>query len=162
MRWHSLDAQAKLLSVRQLLLLWMVLLFSACAGLSPQPALTGDAVRIENPSARPAAAGQNSAAYFTIVNPTEADDRLLSAASAVAMVTEVHETQNDNGVMRMIHQADGVAVPARSTLAFAQGGKHVMLMNLRQELAPGQLFTITLSFANAGDIEVTIPVPDTQ
>lgn len=164
MHWHWLDARGKYLSARPLLLLSMLLLLSACAALPTQTATapTGDAVRIENPSARPATAGQNSAAYFLIVNPTGQDDRLLTAASSVAMATEVHETQNDNGVMRMIHQVDGVAVPAQSTVDFVPGGKHVMLMNLRQDLAAGQNFTVTLSFEKAGEIEITVPVPSTQ
>lgn len=162
MQWHSLSARGKPPAACHLLLLWMVLLLSACAGLPPQPALTGDAVRIENPSARPAPAGQNSAAYFTIVNPTGADDLLLSAASPVALVTELHETRNDNGVLRMRHHADGLPVPARSTVAFTPGGNHLMLVDLRHELAAGQSFTVTLSFAKAGEIEVTVPVLDKQ
>lgn len=162
MYWHWFDAHGNQLPARPLLLLSLILLLSACAALPKQAAPTDDAVRIENPTARPAPAGQNSAAYFTIVNPTGEEDQLLSVTSAVAMVAELHETQNDNGVMRMVHQADGVAVPARSTVDFVPGGKHVMLMNLRQELAAGQRFTITLSFAKAGEIEVTVPVPNTQ
>jgi copper(I)-binding protein len=162
MYWHWFDAHGNQLPARPLLLLSLILLLSACAALPKQAAPTDDAVRIENPTARPARAGQNSAAYFTIVNPTGEEDQLLSVTSAVAMVAELHETQNDNGVMRMVHQADGVAVPARSTVDFVPGGKHVMLMNLRQDLAAGQRFTITLSFAKAGEIEVTVPVPNTQ
>lgn len=164
MHWYWLNVRGKSLPARLLLLLSMLLLISACAALPTQTATapTGDAVRIENPSARPASAGQNSAAYFSIVNPTGEDDLLLTAASSVAMATEVHETQNDNGVMRMIHQVDGVAVPAQSTVDFVPGGKHVMLMNLRQDLAAGQNFTVTLSFEKAGEIEITVPVPSTQ
>jgi len=164
MHWHLPNAHGNHLPARLLLLLSSILLLSACAALPPQTATapTGDAVRIENPTARPASAGQNSAAYFTIVNPTGEDDLLLTAASSVAMATEVHETQNDNGVMRMIHQADGVAVPAQSTVEFVPGGKHVMLMNLHQDLATGQSFTVTLSFEKAGEIEITVPVPNTQ
>lgn len=162
MDWHWFDAHGNHSPARPMLLLSLILLLSACAGLPAPAAPTGDAVRIENPSARPAPAGQNSAAYFTIVNPTGEEDLLLSASSGVAMATEVHETQNDNGVMRMVHQADGVAVPARSTVDFVPGGKHVMLMNLRQPLTAGQSFTVTLSFAKAGEIEVTVPVPNTQ
>lgn len=158
MRGHWFDAHDKQLVARHLLFLWLILLLSACAGLPLQTAPTGDAVRIENPAARPAPAGQNGAAYFTIINPTSADDRLLSVTSGVAAVAELHETRNDNGVMRMRHHADGVSIPARSRVVFAPGGNHVMLMDLRQELVAGQSFTLTLSFANAGTMQVTVAV----
>lgn len=158
MKQHWFDAHGKRMPARPLLFLSLLLLLAACARLPIQKALTGDALRIENPIGRPATVGQNSAAYFTIVNPTGTDDRLLSATSQVAMVTEVHETQNDNGVMRMIHQAHGVAVPAQSSVDFVPGGKHVMLMDLRQALAAGQSFTLTVSFAKAGEMQVTVPV----
>ncbi|MFZ1755203.1 MAG: copper chaperone PCu(A)C [Caldilineaceae bacterium] len=139
-------------------LLCFALLLAACAAPPPSVAITGDAVRVDNPSSRPAGASQNGAAYFTIVNPTEEDDRLLSASSGIANFTELHESRNDGGVMRMTHHADGVAVPAHSILSFAPGGHHVMLMNLHQALRPGQTFTLTLTFAKAGEIGLDVPV----
>jgi len=136
------------------------MLLAGCAVSQPNAIPVGDSVRIENSTARPAPAEQNGAAYFTIINPTGEDDRLLSVAGQVAFAIELHETSNDNGVMRMRHHTDGVSVPAHSILPFAPGGNHVMLMDLRQPLTSGQSFTLTLTFATAGEVEVTIQIQD--
>jgi copper(I)-binding protein len=38
------------------------------------------------------------------------------------------------------------------------GGFHIMLIGLTNELKSGDTFDITLTFANAGEITVTVPV----
>lgn len=122
------------------------------------PELTGDAIRVENPMARPAPADGNGAAYFTIVNPTEGADRLLSAQADVANVTELHETTEQDGVMRMMPHPEGFEVPAKSFVEFKPGGKHVMLLEIADGLAAGDEIALTLTFENAGTIELTVPV----
>jgi copper(I)-binding protein len=148
---------------------WTFLLFALAAWLvagcalpePPQagPTLTGDAVRVEDPMARPSPTGaENGAAYLTIVNPTSEDDRLVSAASTVAGTVELHETVNDNGVMRMVPQPDGFPVPARSAVELKPGGKHIMLIGLKSPLEVGRKIEITLHFQKAGALSVTVPV----
>jgi periplasmic copper chaperone A len=122
------------------------------------PMLTGDAIRVEGMRARPAPGGGNGAAYFTIINPTESADRLVSAQTTVASVTELHETTEDNGVMRMIPQPDGFEVPARATVELKPGGKHVMFLELAAPLAVGDEIPLTLTFEQAGTMEITVPV----
>ena len=141
-------------------LLLLVILLVACAAPATPLALVGEAIRVENPVARPAALGQNSAAYFTVLNPTGNDDRLLSVTGDVAAASELYETINDNGVMRMTPHLEGFVIPAGSTLALKPGGKHMMLMDLRQELRPGQEIVLFLVFEKAGEMQVTVPVMD--
>lgn len=124
----------------------------------PTPELTGDAIRVENPMARPAPADGNGAAYFTIVNPTDNDDRLLSAQADVANITELHETIEQNGVMRMMPHPEGFEVPANSFVEFKPGGKHVMLLEIPDGMTAGDEIALTLTFENAGIIELTVPV----
>lgn len=142
--------------------LFSVALLAGCAAPPPPVALVGDAVRVENPVARPAAAGQNSAAYLQLLNPTTTDDRLLSAAGDVAAAIELHETINDNGVMRMIPQPEGFALPASSLVELKQGGKHVMFMNLNRDLKPGDQFVLTLTFEKIGQVQVPVTVMENQ
>ena len=59
--------------------------------------------------------------------------------------------------MRMT-KVDSIAVPAGQTVALQPGGYHVMMMGLKSEMAKGSHFKVTLSFKNAGDIEVMVPV----
>ncbi len=137
-------------------------LLAGCAVPPPPVAITGDAIRVENPVARPATVGQNSAAYLMVINPTSSEDRLLSAASDVAAVIELHETINDNGVMRMTPQPEGFALPASSLVELKRGGKHVMFMNLNRDLKPGDQFVLTLTFEKIGQVQVPVTVMENQ
>ncbi len=92
--------------------------------------------------------------YLEIVNGTRQDDRLLSAEAAVCRVTELHETRESEGRMTMVPLPHGVEVPARSVLSFEPGGRHVMLIDLHQDLLLGQRFDLSLEFENAGVILV--------
>ena len=136
------------------------LVLVSCVAPGPSAAPSGDNLRVEEPFARPAAAGQNGAAYFTIVNPTQEADQLVAVAGDIAMHVELHESVNDGGVMRMIPHPEGFPVAPGTTLQFQPGGKHVMLMNLNRALTPGESFDLVLTFANAGEIKLTVPVQD--
>lgn len=107
--------------------------------------------------ARPAAAGDNSAAYFTIENPTSQADTLLSAACDVTDQAELHMSSMEGGVMSMTPQ-ENVPVDANSQVAFAPGGLHVMLLNLKQDLKVGDKFDLTLNFQHAGAVKVSVEV----
>lgn len=108
--------------------------------------------------ARPGNAGGNSAAYFTIQNPTSEDDALLSASSQAAKSVELHlSTMDEEGVMAMVQQ-ESIPVPAGEKVELKPGGLHVMLIELTQDLRPGDTITLTLQFAKAGTIELQATV----
>ncbi len=138
-----------------------VVVLAACSmpmASTSTPELSGDSLRVENVMARPAPGGGNGAAYFTIVNPTESADRLISVQSTVASATELHETTEENGVMRMSPKPDGFEIPARSLVELKPGGKHVMLIGIAEGLAAGDELALSLTFENAGTMDITIPV----
>ena len=117
-------------------------------------------LNVKEPWARPGTVGGNSAVYFTIDNPAGQPDTLLAAEGDIAGQVEIHRsTTSADGVMMMQEQAD-VPVPARSTVAFAPGGLHIMLVGLTQDLGGGDMFTLRLRFAEAGEISVIVPVED--
>lgn len=103
-------------------------------------------------------AGGNGAIYFTVMNGTAQADRLTAVESEVAASVTLHESVNDNNVVRMEARPDGFALPAGGAVALAPGGKHVMLMNLKQPLVEGEQFTVTLRFAHAAPLPVTVPI----
>jgi periplasmic copper chaperone A len=141
--------------------LWLVLALGigACTTVTiPQPMLTGDAIRVEGALARVAAEGHNSAVYLTIVNPTGQADRLLSAETDVARVVELHETLEQDGIMRMQPRPEGFEIPARARTELVPGGKHIMLVDLNQALAEDDTITVTLHLEGAGAIQVTASV----
>ncbi|KAF0221208.1 MAG: hypothetical protein FD176_3226 [Rhodospirillaceae bacterium] len=117
----------------------------------------GAPVAVEKPWAR-ATAGQaaNGAAYLTLVGP-ENGDRLVSAASPVAEVVELHTHIEEDGIMRM-RAVEAIPVPAGGTVELKPGGLHIMLIGLKAPLKEGRRFPLTLTFERAGPIRMEIPV----
>ena len=103
-------------------------------------------------------AGSNGAIYFTVMNGTAQADRLMAVESDVAATTEMHESINENNVIRMEPRPDGFEIPAGGSVELAPGGKHVMLTNVKQPLMEGESIAITLRFDHAGPISVTVPI----
>jgi hypothetical protein len=116
-------------------------------------------IDVEKPYARATPAGAMSgAAYMTLANKTQTTDRLTGASSEVAAKVQIHEMKVVNGVMKMREVAGGLAIPAGGSVALKPGSYHVMLMGLKKPLVAGQSFALTLTFAKAGNISVTVPV----
>jgi periplasmic copper chaperone A len=109
--------------------------------------------------ARPAPLeGGNGAAYLTVLNGLDVPVRLASVAGDMAAAVELHETVDDNGVMKMEPHPEGFEIPAGGTLVLKPGGKHVMLLGLVKPLAPGDSIDLTLNFEGSDPISLAVPV----
>lgn len=97
------------------------------------------------------------AAFLTIDNPSDQPDRLISAASSIADVTELHAHIHDGDVMRMV-KVDGIDVPAHDTLTLEPGGYHVMLIDLKKPLVAGEQLPLSLQFEHAGQVDITVEI----
>ena len=107
--------------------------------------------RATTPSAR------TGAIYMVFKNEGKTDV-LLEAESDAAMRTEIHKTSMDeDGMMSMDHM-DEVPLPKGVEVAFAPGGYHIMLMGLKGQLKPGYEIPLTLTFKNAGQRSVRVPI----
>lgn len=84
-----------------------------------------------------------SAAYFKIDNGTAQEVVINQFESPQFARIELHETRISEGVARM-RELPALVVPAHSTATLTEGGKHLMLMQPRVDLRPGQAVTITL------------------
>ncbi len=125
-------------------------------------ALAGDAavgdILIKEPWARASPVMVKAgAAYMTVENRGAKDDRLVSAAADVADTVELHTHIQDGDVMKM-RAVDAIAVPAGGAAELKPGGLHVMLIGLRQPLAEGESFPLTLDFETAGTVTVDVEV----
>jgi copper(I)-binding protein len=96
-------------------------------------------------------------AYMIVIDHGTAPDRLIGVATPIAGKAEVHETTNENGVMKM-RMVDGVTVEPGKSLELKPGGYHVMMTDLKQPLKEGDSFPLTLTFEKAGSIAVTVKV----
>jgi hypothetical protein len=101
-----------------------------------------------------------SGAFMTLVNRGESDLTLVSAESSVSDLVELHETQMEGDMMRMREVEGGIALPAGERMELRPGSYHIMLMELNQELIPGQAITITLTFDDGSNTLITVPVYD--
>jgi hypothetical protein len=114
---------------------------------------------ITDPVLRVATAqARTGAGFMTISNSGKQADRLLSAASDIAAVTQLHATIREGNVMQMREQGQGVVIPASGRVAFAPGGLHVMFIGLKAPVSPGQLVKVTLKFEQAGAVDVALTV----
>lgn len=131
----------------------LVALLCACSSSS-------GALTVQAAWARPAAIGENAAAYFTIENETGSEDSLLSVSSDVAAAAELHMSMTDSNDVMSMEMQEAVEIPARDQVEFKPGGLHVMLVDLDQNLNIGDTILLTLRFQNAGEVTVEVPVKE--
>jgi copper(I)-binding protein len=100
-----------------------------------------------------------AAGYLTIKNHGKEADRLVSATGEIAAMTQVHEMAvDDKGVMTMKELPHGLEIPAGGEVTLKPGSYHIMFMKLKAPAKEGQSFTGTLTFAQAGTVEVDYAV----
>jgi periplasmic copper chaperone A len=160
-----------------LLLLAATLALSACGG-GGDETIAVDDVRSRM---SPMLAGV-AAVYLDLENATDTDDALVGASvpATVAGRVELHETYAvddtmdgegmgdsddtmdgegmDDGGMMSMREVPSIALPAGSTVDLAPGGLHLMLIDLVEDLSPGDTFELTLEFEQADSVTVTAEV----
>ncbi len=99
----------------------------------------------------------NGALYVTLRNVASDPDTLLGASSTAAEHVELHETIREGDVMRMRPVAR-LEIPAGATLEMKPGGIHIMLINLKRALHPGDRVPVTLTFTHAAPVSLEVPV----
>src|SRR5687767_10752314 len=127
------------------------MLGAACAALALLSCSARPDITVADGWTRETAPGQTSAAvYFTVTSSGDGADRLVEVSSPAAAAAALHSTSSADGVARMRALADGLEVPARSTVELKPGGTHVMLMGLKQPLAAGGKLDLELTFSASG------------
>ena len=59
-----------------------------------------------------------------------------------------------------MREVSSIDIPAGRTVELKPGGLHIMLMGLTQPLKDGEMFPLTLTFANEGEVPVEVMVSD--
>lgn len=113
------------------------------------------------------------------------DDTLVGAAvpADIAARAEIHESvpaemsgdldaiddmdidgmnEMDMGAMRMQQMTDGLPLTGGETVSFEPGAYHVMLPDLVGPLVIGDEFELTLDFATADEVTVSVEVAETS
>ena len=150
------------------------------------PASASDELVVEDVWSRMSSMRSGVAAvYLAVQNPTGTGDVLIGARvpADTAGRVEIHETylvegeaQGDHGgmpqgdgphgrdeddvgaPMMAMRQIDSIEVPAGGSATLEPGGLHLMLMELVDDLAPGDTYELTLEFERSAPVTVVVEV----
>ncbi|MDD1002607.1 MULTISPECIES: copper chaperone PCu(A)C [Pseudomonas] len=96
-----------------------------------------------------------SGAFMTLT--ADSDSKLLSVATSVAKIVQIHEMTMNGDVMKM-GEVKSVDLPAGKAVKLDPNGYHVMLMGLTAQLKEGETVPLTLTVENAKGEKETIEV----
>lgn len=100
-------------------------------------------------------------AFGILANTSGEDVRLESVAIDVAGKVELHETVSDGaGGMTMRPKEGGFTIAADGKHELAPGGDHIMLMDLKRAVVPGEKVTLVLHFSDGSTKSVTALAKD--
>ena len=129
----------------QTLLAFVLLMFSGTAFADGK--LT-NGISIESPYVRAIPPGQPiSAAFMVLKNNTDTEVALVKATSDIAETAELHEHVEESGMMKM-RQVPKISIAAKAKTDLKPGGYHIMLINLKKVIKPGDIIAINLEFDN--------------
>lgn len=116
-------------------------------------------VSVAEPWVRATVPAQKTTGAFMRLK-SDADARLVSAASPVAGVVEIHEMVMDKDVMKM-SPVPALELPAGQAVELKPGGYHVMLLDLKAQVKEGDQVPLTLVIENKDGsrqtLELTAP-----
>jgi periplasmic copper chaperone A len=96
--------------------------------------------------------------YLKITNTGSSTDRFVGAKSEPTDHVEIHEMSMSDGVMKMRPLPNGLEIKPGETVELKSGGYHLMFMDIKQPLKPGDTFKATLQFEKAGSLDVNFNV----
>jgi periplasmic copper chaperone A len=143
--------------MRRLITVGALALGLAGPALAAEMAQVGE-VLIHEPWARASLGNApNSAVYMTLETTGAQSDRLVASSTPVAGKAELHSHSMAGDIARM-RPVEAVEVAPGAPTVLAPGGLHIMLVGLKQKLAPGDSVPLTLVFEHAGAITIEAPV----
>jgi copper(I)-binding protein len=138
-----------------------VFLLALFSSFSVYAAEKNSAITLLNGWIRETPPGAQNAASFLSLHNNSATTKYITAIQCddAAARCELHEHLHiENGGMRMQQVTAPLAVPANSTLAFAPGGYHIMLFNIKKPLRAGENVALTFVFNDQSTLSVQLPV----
>lgn len=105
----------------------------------------------------PAPTSSMVAAYFNVINGSRQADTLLGGTSDVSRSVGLYDETETGSTEAMVKIASA-PVPAGGLLALTPGHRHLMIINPSRTLKAGARVSVTLKFARAGNMTVSLPV----
>ena len=118
---------------------------------SADPVVLGD-LQIVHGWGRPLTAGGTGAAYLTIQNSGPVSYTLTTVDTTAAASSELRFAKTIT---------DSVTIAGGGTILLEPGGVYAGLLDVTETLAPGQVFTLTLSIVDesTGELPIALDVP---
>lgn len=91
--------------------------------------------------------------YVTLHNDGDQPVALRGASSPAYGMAMLHQSSRAGGMSRMSEVAS-LTIPAHGTQTLAPGGYHLMLMDAKQPVRPGDKVRVLLDFGAAGTLPV--------
>ena len=98
--------------------------------------------------------------FMTVTNNGTESDTFLGGSAGFVEAVEIHEMSMVDGIMKMRRLESGLQIAPNETVELKPGGYHLMLIKPSEPMKEGDKHKITLSFKQAGDIEVELEVKD--
>lgn len=119
-------------------------------------AVAADPVVVRNAWIRAPAPGQPVAGAYMEVTAA-AKSALVAISSPVAARGELHSTKMEGGIMKM-RPAERIELAAGRPVKLEPGGLHVMLIDLKRTLKPGEKVPLVLTVERVGSSRETVTV----
>ena len=133
---------------------WTIAPLSLVAACSAQP----QTPEAEDAYVRLAAVPGRPAGGYFVVRGGATDTALTRVEAAGVRRAELHGSRMTSNGMVTMESLPTVPVPARGTVAFAPGGRHVMLFGVPVSLKVGSTLPLTLHFADGQSARVDAKV----
>ena len=98
-----------------------------------------------------------AAAYLTIVNSGSSSDTVTRVTTSVTNDVMAMSEADSGGVGTMT-DLSSVTIPAHGSITLSPGHAHLMLEQPDQTLVNGDQVRMTITFAKAGTVSLTVPV----
>jgi len=108
-------------------------------------------VRLSPPVAK------NGAAYFMLHNSSDQDVTVIDVQTTVAETAALHDVVVEMSMAKMVHLKE-LKIPAGKMVNFTPGGKHLMLINLKEKLELGKSISVTFKLSNGEEITSVLKV----
>lgn len=118
-------------------------IFTICAMTS---VIFANQIIINDPYVRQTPPNSKTTAFFLeLKNTSNKDIKLIKAQSSLSNTTEIHDHIMENGAKKMV-QIPEIIIKANSSEALKPGGKHIMVLNLDQNITPQTKADLILYF----------------
>ena len=127
---------------------FIVIFLALTATTQAQGTLVKDAwIRGVPPSAK------STAAFMTIQNNGTDEMFLISAASEIAELVQIHTMEHVGEMMKM-KEVKEIRVPANDEVVLAPMGYHIMLIGLIRPITEGETIPLSLNFSDGTKVSV--------